>query len=80
MDVLDVSCEVCHRVVLGSAESALVDAPVQLGLGQNLLGLVHGGSILNLAGFVPGMVTIIDGIMHASVVVTFGKNWPFFRQ
>ena len=22
----------------------------------------------------------IDGIMHASVVVTFGKNWPFFRQ
>ena len=25
-------------------------------------------------------VSFIDGIMHASVVVTFGKNWPFFRQ
>ena len=23
---------------------------------------------------------VIDGIAHASVVVTFGKNRPFFRQ
>ena len=27
-----------------------------------------------------GCIMRIHGIAHASVVVTFGKNWPFFRQ
>ena len=41
MDVLDVSGKVGHGVVPGSAEATLVDAPVQLGLGQNLFRFRH---------------------------------------
>ena len=71
MDVLDVSGKVGHGVVPGSAEATLVDAAVQLRLGQNLFRFRHLSSrfVLVVQHQVQLQFVVLEGIA--------GKNTNF---
>ena len=66
---------------------ALLDELIALDASSPGGGGIGGGSwmwYISREGYLKNIIETlgetIDGIMHASVVVTFGKNWPFFRQ